>query len=126
MNMGLKFNWQRVTETHKRLKASGFKSDSKLTFVLILSDGTTRKQHVLFERFLDFFWDLSESKHLSARTLFVQDTNGKILYKYNQVTNGNEEIPSGGNPQVVLGWKNLSQAERDTYLKLLIAQIESE
>lgn len=124
--MGLKFNWQRVSEVHKTLRLGGFTPETKLMFVLVLSDGSTKKQQVLFRDFMDFFWSLSENKKLSAQALFVQDRSGKIIYRHNQVTNGNEEIPTGGNPQIVTGWKNFSKKERDTYLKLMIAQIQAD
>lgn len=124
--MGLKFNWQRVTDTHSQLRRNGTKAETPLIFVLVLQDGTTKRQQVLFRDFMDFFWSLSENNKLPAQTLFVQDAAGKIVYRHNQMTKGNEEVPTGGNPQIITNWNSFSAEERETYLKLLWSQINAD
>lgn len=123
--MMININWENLRTVHEELIDSGnLKDDSDIVFTMILSDGKAKKSIVKFKDFMSVFWAISENKDFSVLTLVVQDKEGRILYRHKQLTQGNEEIPDGGNAGVVQNWNALTEDEKSTYMRMLIAQIE--
>lgn len=121
--MGLKINWKKLEKLKINLRALGLTDETQLIFIIILKDGTPRKISVLFKNLMQFCWKLAETKD-TILTFAIQDSDGRILYRYLQLTN-NEEIPNGGNADVIVRWPKLSREERDTYIRLLVSQINA-
>ena len=124
--MAIKINWQKLKEAHKYILERGDITDqTDLSFILIFHNGTAHKTIIKFNEFMNFFWKVSDNDHPRILALIVQDKEGRILYRHREFTNGNEEIPIGGHPDIILCWKNLSKQERESYLRLLISQIQA-
>lgn len=122
--MSMKVNWKKLREAQKELAAIPTLADeSEIIFVMILSNGAVKKHVVKFKDFLNFFWVLVDNPNYTVVTLVVQDKEGRILYRHRMLNNGGEEIPIGGNGDVVLNWNTLSENEKNTYIKLTEAQI---
>ena len=123
--MAIRLNWERVRTVHGRLSAEGFQIDTPITFLIRMRDGQTRKSDIPFKNFLRFFWALTESTDSWVETLIVQDKGGRVLFRYNHRNSCERQLPQGGNPEIVTNWNSFSQQEKDTYLRLIIAQINA-
>lgn len=123
--MSLKVNWEKLRWVQRELaEYGGLQEDTDITFLMLLADGKSKKNIVKFGDFLNFFWAISENTNLKILTLVVQDSDGRVLYRHKQYNKGNEEIPVGGNSNVVQHWAALTPKEKETYLNMLIAQIQ--
>lgn len=124
--MTFKIHWDKVKNAHFELmKSYNFTDNNELIFIAILRDGTAQKSIVKFKDFYKFFWKISENTNINVATLVIQDSNDNVIFRHSQENKSHEEIPVGGNTNVVLNWKMLRPEERDTYIKLLISQIQS-
>jgi len=123
--MNINVDWDKLKAIEKHLSENAtLTPETEIIFVMIMNDGSPKKSIVKFKDFLNFFWALSENSQYSIVTLVVQDKEGRILYRHKQVTPGNEEIPVGGNAGVFRQWATLTPEEKDTYIRLLIAQFD--
>lgn len=122
--MSIKLDWERLQKVYQTLVDNGLAQEADLLFLLILSDGSVKKAHIKFKEFMKFFWEMSENTMWHVIGVSVQDKEGRILYRHKQVTNGNEEIPVGGNVNVLQHWPALTVEEKETYIRMLIAQIQ--
>lgn len=124
--MSIRLDWEKLKKIHSDLTNDKvLKKETDLVFIMVLHDGSVRKSIVKFKDFLNFFWDLADNPNIYISALVVQDKEGRTLYRHKLLTAGMEEIPNGGNINVVLNWVALTAPEKETYLKLLIAQIQS-
>lgn len=123
--MSIRVNWERVRSIHQRLSAEGYEAETPITFLIRLRDGQTRKSDSTFKNFLRFFWVLTESQEARVECLIVQDKGGRVLYRYSYRPDYERQIPQGGNPEIVTNWNTFSPQEKDTYLRLIIAQINA-
>jgi len=122
--MTLRFNWKRLTEINRRLVE--FDPKDELSFFIFLKDESIKNLMVHAQDFLPTLWKLGEQKKFKIVGLIVKDPTGQELFRYKKLTRGNEEIPEGGNGDVVLRWNTFSELEKDTYLKLLVSQINAQ
>lgn len=122
--MAIKLNWDRVKQLHAELESDGWQKHDKVVFVLIEKGGKPKKAVVPYSELLKFFWHLIDNDALNVLTFVVQDTEGRVLYRHRQVV-GNEEIPNGGNIDVIAHWAALTADEKDTYITMLVAQIDA-
>jgi len=122
--MSINVDWRKLRAIHKNLvKNNGLRDDAKVVFLMMLSDGKAKRAEVKFKDFLEFFWALSDNDELNVYTLVVQDKEGRILYRHKRLNASNEEIPDGGNAAVIQHWGALTSEEKETYLRLLVAQV---
>lgn len=122
--MAIKLNWDRVKQLHAELESDGCKEHDKLIFVLIENGGKTKKAVVQFGDMYKFFWYLMDDESCNVKTFVVHDGEGKTLYRHRQIA-GNEEVPNGGNADVISHWAALTEDEKQTYITLLAAQIDA-
>lgn len=123
--MSIKLDWDRLRTVHKNLTEwPTLTAETNIIFVMIMADQKARKSIVKFKDFMNFLWSLSENPDYQVLTLIVQDEDGRVLYRHKTLTAGNEEIPTGGNSNVIAHWGALTQPEKDTYIRLLVAQIQ--
>lgn len=122
--MIMHINWQKIKKLHADLIKDGWKDEDPLLFIMILKNGSPRKSVILFKDLLNFFWQLTELNKIEIAAMVIQDKEGKILYRHKQI-DGNEEIPIGGNINIVKNWKTFSDEQKETYLRILISQINS-
>lgn len=123
--MSIKLNWEKICAVYKDLSKSSVLTDNtKIIFIMVMDDRTSQKHQVKFKDFMSFLWATSENPNKRVVNFVVKDEEGRILYRYKTLTNGNEEIPIGGNENVVVHWSALNQLEKDTYIRLLVSQIE--
>ena len=122
--MNIKLNWEKLCAIHKDLSESSvLTDDTKVIFVMVMSNKTSQKDVIKFKDFMGFMWALSENKNRQVINLVAKDEEGRILYRHKTITTGNEEIPIGGNDNVIVHWSALNQPEKDIYIRLLEAQI---
>jgi hypothetical protein len=122
--MSINVDWEKLRAIYQELIDNhGLVPESDITFTLVLTDGKAKKSIVKFKDFMSFFWAISESKELNIITLLAQDKEGRILYRYKQRTNGDEEIPDGGHAGVIQNWNAFTPEEKEIYLSILLAQI---
>lgn len=122
--MSLKLNWTRIKRLHTDLESSGFEDNDKLLFVLIEKKGKVRKAVIRFKELYRFCWDMIDSDNLKILTFFIQDIDGRIIYRHRQMI-GNEEVSNCGHTDVISMWNAFTDEEKNTYLTLLIAQINA-
>jgi hypothetical protein len=117
-------NWQKIKKLHADLISQGWKDEDPLLFIMILRNGSPKKSVVIFRELMSFFWSLTESKKFEIAAMVIQDKEGKILYRH-QHLEGNEEIPLGGNVNVIKNWKSFTDEQKEIYLRILISQINA-
>lgn len=123
--MSINVDWEKLRATYQDMvDHSGLTLEQEIIVLMILTDGKAKKSTIKLKDFMSFFWALSESQDLRIMTLVVQDKEGRILYRHKQRTSGDEEIPDGGHAGIIQNWGALTQQEKDTYLSILIAQIQ--
>ena len=123
--MAIKLNWELLHKVHKELKDNGYKDNTKVIFTLFFINSTPRKVDVPFSEFLQVFWKLSDTDSSKITSLVVQNTDGAVLYRHKRLNKGNEEIPNGGNTDVILNWNGLKENEKSMYMNMLIASINA-
>lgn len=124
--MAIKLNWQKIYEVQSSLRDErSFNDDTPLVFVLVMKDDTQQKRTVKFKDFLKFFWFIYDSNRITVKSLVVQDKAGNVLYKHKHTSGGGEEIPQGGKPHLIENWSDLTDLQKETHLKILIAQIQN-
>jgi hypothetical protein len=123
--MGLKVNWKKINEIKEDLVNKGFLDDTKLRVMILHYDGDYKKTNIQFKDFLQFMWSLSDSKELDIAGLVITDEEGSILYRHKRITECQEEVPNTGNPYVVKNWNKFSKEQKNTYLTILISQLQS-
>jgi hypothetical protein len=120
--MSIKFDWEKIKEIYTLLKERG--DLTEVVFVIIMDDKSVRKAVISLNEFMNALWKISEYQSVNA--IFIQDKEGRVLYRHKEINGGNEEIPpDNGHNNVIISWKNLSLEERDSHLRLLIAQIQA-
>ena len=123
--MSIKLNWEKLCAVHKTLiELPTITDETKIIIIMMLSDHSPRKSVIKFKEFLSFLWHLSENPKHKVIALVAQDEEGRVLYRHKNVTAGNEEVPIGGNEDVVTHWNAFTQLEKDTYIRLLVSQIQ--
>lgn len=120
----MNINWEELRSAHNNLVDGGMEENAEITFLMMLSSGKAKKSTVKFKDFMPVFWALSENKDINIITLVVQDKDGKIIYRHKQRTKCGEQIPDGGNANVIQNWGALTAKEKDMYIRLLISQIQ--
>lgn len=124
--MSMKMDWDKLRKIHKNLQeTSTLEDETTIIFVMIMSDQKAKKAVIKFKDFLNFLWSLSENTEYKVLALVVQDEEGRILYRHKSLTAGNEEIPTGGNSNVISHWNALTDEEKDTYLRLIESQVQA-
>jgi hypothetical protein len=122
--MAINLDWEKLRGVQKYLlENSNLTPDTEITFIMILKSGSAKKSQIKFKDFLSLFWAISDNDDYVIANVVVQDQEGRILYRHRETTSGNEEIPDGGNAGVVTHWSTLTDAEKETHLNILIAQI---
>ena len=122
--MSIRFDWEKLRAIHKDLsELPTLTNETKIVFTIVMSDYKQVKSTIKFKDFLVFLWALSDNPDRSVITLIAQDTEGRILYRHKTQTAGDEEIPVGGNENVVVHWNALPQSAKDTYIRLMVSQI---
>ena len=122
--MAIKINWDRVRRLRDELIADGWKDSDKLLFMIVNKNGQPKKAVIQFKELCKFCWDMSDDDGVQVLTFIIQDKDGKVLYRHRQIV-GNEEIPNGGNADVVAHWAALTEDEKSTYIAILVAQIDA-
>lgn len=122
--MAIKINWDRVRQLRDELIADGWKDSDKLLFMIVNKSGQPRKATVQFKELSRFCWDMSDDDSIQILTFIIQDVEGKVLYRHRQIV-GNEEVPNGGNTDIVAHWAALTDDEKATYIAMLVAQIDA-
>jgi hypothetical protein len=122
--MAINVDWEKLRGVQKYLSEnSDLTPETEITFIMILRGCSAKKSQIKFKDFLSLFWAISDNNDYVVANVVVQDKEGRILYRHREITNGNEEVPDGGNASVVTLWNTLTDDEKDTYLQILIAQI---
>lgn len=122
--MSINVDWNKLRAIHKSLVTNnGLRDETEVVFLMMLDDGKAKKAVVKFKDFLEFFWALYDNKELRVFTLVVQDKEGRVLYRHKRLNVANEEIPDGGNAAVIQHWGALTPEEKETYMRLLVAQV---
>lgn len=122
--MAINVDWEKLRGVQKYLSENNdLTPETEITFIMILKGGSAKKSQIKFKDFLSLFWAISDNNDYVVANVVVQDKEGRILYRHREITNGNEEVPDGGNASVVTLWNTLTDDEKDTYLQILIAQI---
>ena len=122
--MAIKLNWERVKTLRAELESDGWKNNDKMIFVIIEQGGKPKKAIVNFSEFYKFLWHLIDNDKLQILTFVIQNVEGKVLYRHRQVV-GNEEVPNGGNIDVIAHWAALTDDEKNTYITILVSQIDA-
>lgn len=123
--MSMKVDWVKLRQVHENLAGwPTITEETEILFVMVMADRSAKKAVVKFKDFMNFMWSMSESQDFEVINLVVQDREGRILYRHKTINNGGEEIPVGGNSNVIAHWGALTQDEKDMYIKLLVAQIQ--
>lgn len=123
--MMIKVDWEKLKQVHQNLiKQEELNDNTDIIFIMITKDGKAKKSIIKFKDFMSFFWLLSENKEFSILTLVIQDKTGRILYRHKQYNTSNEEIPDGGNGVIVQNWNNLTEQNKELFMRLMISQIE--
>jgi len=121
----IKIDWEKLKSIHQHLVDSQIiEPDMDVIFAMVLSDGTVKRSAIKFKDFLSFFWSISEKPQFDIVALVAQDKEGRILYRHRQLR-GNEEIPTGGNANVIIHWDALTPEEKETYIRLMVSQINA-
>jgi len=120
--MSIRIDWSKLKSVHERLK-SNTKDNEEITFIMVLRDHAIKKRVIEFKYFLDFFWKISEDSRQDVINLAVQNSKGHIIYRHKQITTGNEEVPIGGNANIILNWNNFMSDRKNTLVRMTIAQI---
>lgn len=123
--MSIKLNWERLKEIHAYL-TNDLDQEDELSIVMFTQSGRTKKSLIKFKDFLNFCWAISDNPDYVIIGMIIQDKSGRVVYRHNKITEGNEEIPIGGNSNVIQNWNALIQHEKDVYIKLMIAQINAQ
>lgn len=124
--MTMKVDWEKLRVAYQDIVNHGeLTGENDIVFLMVLSNGKSKKAIVKLKELMQFMWSLSESKELNILTLIIQDKEGRILYRHKQRTSGEEEIPDGGHAAVIQHWETLTRAEKDTYIEMLVAQIQT-
>jgi len=122
--MAIKLNWNVLSDVKSDLEDTWkLKPETKVTFVLLMKDGSHHKKTIKFSEFLKFFWFIYDSTNFHVKGLVVTDTTGKILYRHRQTTGEHEEIPNGGNVHIFDRWNNMTDGQKDAHLNILLSQI---
>lgn len=125
--MAINVNWQKLRGVQKYLAENhNLAPETEIVCIMILKNGSAKKSIIKFKEFFAVFWAISENKEYQVSTLVIQDDDGRILYRHRELTKGDEEIPDGGHSGVILYWNTLTQEEKDTYLQILVAQINAQ
>lgn len=122
--MAININWDRVKQLHAELESDGWKEHDKLIFIVIEKGGKPKKAIIEFKDLYKFFWHLLDDENIAILTFIAQDVDGKVLYRHRQMV-GNEEVPCGGSADVISHWAALTNEEKDTYITMLVAQIDA-
>lgn len=120
--MSIRIDWEKLRNIHNDLSES-MNAEEEILFTLLMDDGSAKRASVKFKDFMNFFWSLSENSKFSICAIVVQDIDGRILYRHKQVTRGNEEVPIGGNENIILRWPTFTQEEKELLVRITIAQI---
>lgn len=120
----IRLNWDRVKQLHLDLESDGWQENDQLLFVIIEKGGKPKKATVKFKELYRFCWDLTEDEEIHVLTFMIQDREGKVLYRHKLVV-GNEEVPNGGNADVISHWAALTEDEKHTYVTMLVSQINA-
>ena len=123
--MAIKLNWEKVQRVQRELENRGYTETTPLVFIIFLSDGSPRKVEIVFGDFMKVLWSLSDSQDLKVTSLLVQNQSGSVLYRHKKINNGNEEIPNGGNTEVITQWNSLTDEDRSMYTRMMIARIQA-
>lgn len=122
--MSINIDWEKLRGVQKYLaENNGLAPDEEITFIMILKSGSAKKSQIKFKDFLTLFWAISDNKDYVVSNVVVQDKEGRILYRHRELTKGDEELPDGGNAHVITHWNTLTNDEKETYLLILISQI---
>jgi hypothetical protein len=122
--MAINVDWEKLRNVQKYLSEnSDLTPETEITFIMILKSGSAKKSQIKFKDFLSLFWAISDNNDYVVANIVVQDKEGRILYRHREITKCNEEVPDGGNASIVTHWNTLTDDEKDTYLQILIAQI---
>ena len=116
-----KLNWNSLCETHKKLSKT-FKPKDGLVFTLFFKSGQTIRKTVEFRDFLKFLWYIDESHEIRVDNLTVTDHGNNLIYQY--INKPNRKIPKDKTDFTVRNWNSLSASQKETYLKLLYAQLQ--
>lgn len=122
--MAIKLNWERVKQLHDELQSDGWKEQDSILFILIDKSGKPKKATIQFKELYKFLWHISDNNSLQVLTFIMQDVEGKVLYRHRRIV-CNEEVPNGGNVDVISHWTALTDDEKNTYITMLAAQIEA-
>lgn len=122
--MTIKINWERVKKLKEDMIAAGFKDDDILNLIVAFDNENVRKMSVFHKDLMRFFWTISEAKRENLSAFIIQDKSGRIWYRHSY-NEDKEQIPVGGNPEVVLKWNSLDDITKQTHLKLLISKLSS-
>lgn len=122
--MAIKLNWDRVKQLHADLESDGWNAGDKLLFILMEKGGKAVKSVVCFKDLMRFCWDMSDNEDWHVLSFLIQDTDGKVLYRHRKIV-GNEEVPIGGNMDLIAHWSALTDDEKQTFITMLAAQIDA-
>jgi hypothetical protein len=121
--MSLRLNWVQIKEIYNKLIAEGADGNDELVCVVVGQNAGIKEVTIKVSDFLRFMWKISDMIHRKINSLIIKDSHGRIIYTHKNINKGNEEIPRGGNANVVSNWNALNPDEREVYLTLMIAQI---
>jgi len=119
-----KLNWDRIKQLDADLKADGWEKDHKLLFIMIEKTGKAKKTIISFQDLHLFCWNLVDNDTLNVLTFVIQDMEGRVLYRHRQVVY-NEEVPIGGNGDIIMQWTTLTDEEKETFMEILVSQINA-
>lgn len=126
--MMLNVNWPSLRQLYQDIKIEENIQDTDyVTFQCVSKDIKTGKKtrlhkRVRFSNFLRVFWDLCESPiHILA--LVVTTANGTEIYKHR--SHHPEIMPVGGTPHIIFNWNHLDDVQKELWLKITMAQIET-
>lgn len=120
--MSIRIDWNKLKSAHERLKGN-INPNDEVTFIMVMRGHAVKKAIIKFKNFLDFFWKISEDPMQDVINLAVQNSEGHIIYRHRHITAGNEEIPIGGNSNIILNWNTFMSGRKDTLVRITVAQI---
>jgi hypothetical protein len=112
-------NWNVICSRQKQL-SKDYKSKDPIVFTILFKNNQTLRKVIEFKDFLKFFWYIYDNNKISITDLIVSDSDGNELYKHVLT----EKLPKDSSNHAVQHWNSLNDSQKETYLKILYAQLQ--
>ena len=121
-------SWNSISNTIDRLKTERSFGDSSVIICHILTKNQqTYKKVLKFKELSRFLWKLYDQQQSVMVQLILTDKYGSVLYKTKKgAYNSDDRISHDNNKLTIQRWNYMDKTERNIFLRILIAQINSQ